>query len=430
MAPGSNAPVLTHAIAITTIMKTLVAILIAAGLGVAVAAVVVTRQQTALRSAQAAESAQREAALAAEKAGLEKALAAARRRPAAPVEAAAPTPAPVVELAKAFPPTECIQRLVALKVSPGPGQAQTMRQVVHELESLIAAGPLALPAIKEFLARNEDIDYEPAAGGKRSSFDPRNGTEFVTPPSLRFGLLDALRRIGGADAEKLMAEVLGTTGRGSEVLYLARVLQDMVPNKYRDLSVTVARDLLTNPIAKTGGPADPLDKEYLFGVLSFYRDASFATQAQAQLVSADGKVDRTAMKYLLTTLGEQTLAIAQQTWNDPRITADQKEPLARVALTYLGSNPQAEPLYKTAINDLSLPKDHRRELIEDLNTDGFANKRNPTPADVTLIQNRLQFIQQHAPNAADVVNAKAFAEAHKDLLQMLNKANAGAQPKP
>ena len=35
-----------------------------------------------------------------------------------------------------------------------------------------------------------------------------------------------------------------------------------------------------------------------------------------------------------------------------------------------------------------------------------------------------------APNATDVVNAKAFTEAHKDLVQMLNKANASALPKP
>ncbi len=412
-------------------MKTIVAVLIAAGLGVAVAAVVINRKQAALRAEQAAESAAREAALAAEKARLEKALAAARNRPVATV--VVETPAPAIQPVKEFSPAECIQRLLALKVMPGPGQAQTMRQVVHELESLIAAGPAALPAIKAFLARNEDLDYDPGAGGKgsgRAPFDPRNSTEFVSPPSLRFGLLDALRRIGGADAEKLMAEVLGTTGRGIEVLYLARVLQDMAPNKYRDLSVTVARDLLVNPAAKTGGPADKLDQAYLYAVLTYFRDSSFAAQAQAQLVSADGKVDRTAMKYLQTTLGEQSLPIAQQAWNDPRITADQKEPLARVALAYLGANPQAEPLFKTAINDMSLPPDHRRELIEDLNTDGFADKRNPTPADLALIQNRLRFIQQNAPNAVDVVNAKAFAEAAKDLLQMLDKANGAVKPKP
>jgi len=409
-------------------MKKLFVILLAAGLGGVVAAVFVSGRQAAWRAAQAADFARKEAAWTVEKLRLEKSLAGARGRtvtietPAAAAQTAG--------LVKGPSARDAVEKLKTLKIAPGPGQTRSMRQVVHELENLIAGGPDALPAIREFLARNEDLDYDANSAGGRGkngsgmSFDPRISTEFLVPPSLRIGLFDVLRQIGGKEAETLLAQALGTTGRGLEVAYLARVLQEMAPDKYRDLAVNAARDLLTNPPAKGSAPLDKFDQNYLYGVLAFFNDASLVPQAQAQLVGADGRIDRAALKYLQGALGEQSIAIAQQAWNDPRTQADQKEPLARVALTYLGVNPQAEALYQTAINDLSLPKDHRRNLIEDLNQDGFTDRKTPGPRDLALIQNRIEFIQQNAPKAADNVNAAAFAEAYKDLLKMQARATA------
>ena len=144
------------------------------------------------------------------------------------------------------------------------------------------------------------------------------------PPTLCLGLFDVVRQIGGAGAEKILADTLTTTGRGLEVLYLAQVLQQMAPNKYRELATGVAKELLANPIAKGAAPLDKLDQSHLFSVLTFFNDGSFAGPAQAQLVTADGKVDRAALKYLQGAMGEQTLTIAQQTWNDPRVTIAEK----------------------------------------------------------------------------------------------------------
>ena len=76
-----------------------------------------------------------------------------------------------------------------------------------------------------------------------------------------------------------------------------------------------------------------------------------------------------------------------------------------------------------------MPPDHRRQLIEDLNQDGFLNQRNLTAKDVPLIESRLRFIQINAPNAIDAVNAAAFAEANKDLLQMLKRATTPPSPR-
>ena len=141
--------------------------------------------------------------------------------------------------------------------------------------------------------------------------------------------------------------------------------------------------------------------------------------AQGQLVQADGALDASALRYLQRSLGPQAVALAAQTWNDPRLTDPaKKEPLARLALNYVGADAQANEFYQAAINDLTLPKDHRRNLIEDLNQDGFADRKNLTERDLPLIQNRLALIEQLAPVATDPVNTAAFAEAYKDLLKM------------
>ena len=134
---------------------------------------------------------------------------------------------------------------------------------------------------------------------------------------------------------------------------------------------------------------DKFNRDYLFGVLSFYNDASYVATAQSQIVLPNGKVDGVAIRYLQQTLGEQSVPMAAQAWQDPRIAADQKEPLARVALSYAGLNQQADQLYQAAINDPALPQDHRRNLIEDLNETGFADPKHLTQADLALIQKRI-----------------------------------------
>ena len=94
------------------------------------------------------------------------------------------------------------------------------------------------------------------------------------------------------------------------------------------------------------------------------------------------------------------------------------EPLARLALSFVGVDSGAEWVWILAINDPNLPPRDRQNLIEDLNEDGFPDKKNITEDDLPLIVNRIELIEQLAPDAIDDVNAAAFAEAYKDLLNM------------
>lgn len=375
---------------------------------------------------------------AAEKLKLEEALKKAKAR-AAVIEtpAAAPeAPVPALVVKPAGPdPRAILDRLQTFKFAPAPGDGQSAarvrqsRRLMHEFESLIDAGAAALPVIREFLARNLDLDYQ--AGGLKGPRDGSVQTEFLVPPSLRLGLFDALRQMGGAQAEGLLVEVLRSTARGVEVAYLSRVLQEMAPNKHRDIAVAAAKELLANPVAEAAA-LDKNDRSYLYGVLHFFNDASYAGIAQGQLLAADGKVDRAALGYLHMALGEQSVPIVANAYQDPRLTdAASKEPLARVALAFVGTNPQAEQMFGKAVRDPALAGEPVRNLVEDLNQNGFANRRVLTPEDVRLATFRLALTEQYLQQPfvqSDKTLSRAFAEANKDLTGVLQRASGAAPP--
>jgi hypothetical protein len=95
-----------------------------------------------------------------------------------------------------------------------------------------------------------------------------------------------------------------------------------------------------------------------------------------------------------------------------------QDPMARVALSFVGSDPDADTYWVGAINDPSLPPEERKDLIEDLNEDGLSDPQHPGPEDMPLILSRLRLLEQLAANAMDDVNRDAFKEAYKDLAGM------------
>ena len=94
------------------------------------------------------------------------------------------------------------------------------------------------------------------------------------------------------------------------------------------------------------------------------------------------------------------------------------DPIARAALGWVGADPEAEAYWYGAINDPQLSANERKDLIEDLNEDGLSDPRRPGPEDLPLILSRMMLIEEAAPYAMDQVNADAFQEAYKDLMNM------------
>jgi cytoskeletal protein RodZ len=94
------------------------------------------------------------------------------------------------------------------------------------------------------------------------------------------------------------------------------------------------------------------------------------------------------------------------------------DPVARIALSLVGADPEAEAYWVEAINDPSLSAHERSDLIEDLNEEGFEDPHHPTFEDLPIILSRLELLEELAPVAMDEVNSEAIWEAAKDLAKM------------
>src|SRR4051812_45676588 len=195
-------------------MKKILLVLLITGAGCAISWTVATSRQHAQAAAQLASQ---QAAWDREKADLEAALSKAGNRRAGQSVYTLETAATISSQST---PAEIIEKLKAAKLG---NSSRNIRIAIAQFESLIDAGTNALPAIREFLMQNQDVAYDSQGLGR--SKGSRIQTDFVVPPSLRFGLFDAAKQIGGPDAEKLLGEVLSTTGRAVEVAYLATTLQ-------------------------------------------------------------------------------------------------------------------------------------------------------------------------------------------------------------
>jgi hypothetical protein len=137
-----------------------------------------------------------------------------------------------------------------------PAQA---KQINQSLKDLVAQGTAAIPSIREFLARNA------------SSVGDQKGGKMVEYSSLRIGLFDALKQIGGPEALEVSLSTLQNTGDPWEVAILARNVEQQAPGEYRQDILKAARESLAqaSPDRLAGGDVGPL-----FQILQTYGDAS------------------------------------------------------------------------------------------------------------------------------------------------------------
>jgi len=370
-------------------MKTLVAIILALGVGFAAAYVVVTKQKDALIAQLQAQRAQPPAAAA--PAPTEKAV------------VAAPPSAPAQES-----PEDILNDLLNIKIGAGEARNNALRLVVFKLEELAQRGDAAVPAIRAFLGRNVDVDYNTqdnsANTNRAGNFRPGRffrrmqdlQTDWVAPPSLRLGLVGGLKEIGGPGAEQALAEMLSSTGRGVEVAYLARVLEQMAPGKYRDAAVAAAKELLMNPPAiNSPDQLDDLYKPYLYGVLEMFNDTSFVPNAEQMLVGPDGRLDRDAMDYLSQVLKDQSVSALYTAYENPGLSNQfDKMNLGREIMTYVGQNPQANSLFTETLSNTNFDSRMKAFTVAQLAGGGFGPFASPAPTDPQTVSGRIQLLTQ------------------------------------
>jgi len=103
------------------------------------------------------------------------------------------------------------------------------------------------------------------------------------------------------------------------------------------------------------------------------------------------------------------------------------DPAARVAMTTVGIDPEAESYWLGAVFDSNLPKSEREDLMEDLNEAGLSDPKHPGPQDLPVILNRLALIEEMLPFADDFM-VEHLGEAYKDLCNLADITQGGGEP--
>ncbi len=406
-------------------MKILIIILLAAGVACASTFFVVSSQKEAqLKVAQAnwdKEKAQLEAAAKTNVAS------------AQTVVVSAPSSSAPAEES----PEDILNDLLAVKLGSGEARNASLRFVVFKLESLAQRGVTAVPAIRSFIGRNVDVDYSAeenqngngadanaanggnnqtnnngggnnrrfnrggfgggggfAGGGRRGRNLQNLRTDWVSPPSLRLGLVGVLQEIGGPESEQALAEMLSSTARGVEVAYLARVLEEIAPGKYATAACAAAKELLLNPPSVDDpDQLDQLSKSYLYGVLEMFHDASFAPNAEQMLVGPDGRLDQDAMDYLNDVLKDQSVSALYSAYQNSNLTNQfDKMNLGREILNYVGQNPQANQLFTDTMSNTNADSRMKSFVVAQLAGGGFGPFAAESPTDPQVVSARVHLL--------------------------------------
>jgi hypothetical protein len=408
-------------------MKVFLGILLAAALGFGCGWLVTSRRHAEQTSHQTATESDSQARIA----YLEQALDDARKtRP----EVKTQTRTVTSTVTNRQSPQEILDLLMRLNPNAGEdSRNRILRRIVYHLESLATLGEEAVPVIHEFLKQNKDVDYTADivnASGQRlsrsgaGSFSIRNlaTTDFLVAPSLRLGLVDVLSQIGSETAQGILAQILDTTGRGVEVAYIARVLQDQVPDKFRENALRAARDLLANPPSVTSpNRLDDNARAYLYQVLSMYNDTSYAEQAKGHLITAEGAVDRQAVSFLTATLKEQAVPSLHAAYSDPRMTNQTERGLILSAiLGFAGTSSQANTVFGQMIADEAVPAGIRSMTIQGL----AGGTGRDLPTDPKQIQGRIDLLREIRGQTRDERLLRSVDETTTKLQQMLTPPTA------
>jgi uncharacterized membrane protein YgcG len=188
-----------------------------------------------------------------------------------------------------------------------------------------------------------------------------------------------------------MTEMLSTTGRGVEVAYLAIMLEEIAPGKYRDAAVGAAKELLMNPPAiDSPDSLDQMSRSYLYGVLEYFKDTSFAINAQQMLVGKDGRLDQDALDYLSTVMKDQSVSALYAAYENPALTNQfDKMRVGREVLNYVGQNSQANALFTETLNNPDIDPRTKAFAVMQLAGGGFGPMASEAPTDPQVASSRI-----------------------------------------
>jgi len=154
----------------------------------------------------------------------------------------------------------------ALVQSGAPITKEQAARFKKDLEELIAGGGASVPAIRDFLTKNVDSDFGEA-----------NGTDELGFSSMRATMIDALKKIGGAEGILGLEQVLQSSAVPNELLDVANGLDAQAPGQFRDEILKAAHEALEMATANQLGTNVELGPAYR--ILNVYGEALNAEAA-------------------------------------------------------------------------------------------------------------------------------------------------------
>ena len=138
---------------------------------------------------------------------------------------------------------------------------------------------------------------------------------------------------------------------------------------------------------------DQLSKAYLYGVLEYFKDASFAINAQQMLVGKDGRLDQDALDYLATVLKDQSVSALYAAYENPALTNQfDKVRVGREVLNYVGQNSQANALFTETLGNPDLDSRMKAFTVIQLAGGGFGPFTSDAPTDSQVISSRITLL--------------------------------------
>jgi len=184
---------------------------------------------------------------------------------------------------------QLVAGLANVDFTHGPITAEQAQQWKVTLQTLTAQGAAAVPAIREFLEQNQEVNFRSLVGG-----------DLLGQSSLRSAFINALGQIGGPEATAAMVQTLQSTTLPSEIAQLAQSLEQQAPGQYRQETINAINEVLN--MASNGQLPGGWDVGALFKVLQTYGDSGtasaleqlqgpykyYATMSLASLQGGDG----------------------------------------------------------------------------------------------------------------------------------------------
>ncbi len=322
-------------------------------------------------------------------------------------------------------PEQMLKHLVTLDPATAATRPRAVRQIIHDLEGLVSAGDLAMPALREFMVQGDDISYildeNRAAGAGAGFWDWHPGqplaSGLILPPTLRMSIADVFRYIGTEEAEISLGLILTTTKHGVEIAYASEILEKLCPGKYTEVANEAARNYILNP--PNNSPMskwDTMAEGYLFEMLSSRGDTSMVQVASDKVVSTKGNLNPAMVGYLSHTLKEKSMPILYKKYNESP-SADVRNNITSLSLRYVGVTDEADKMFRDLMNNETVDPKNRAFSALMVAGGGFGAVHGDVPSDPQVLAKRISLLQELSTTVKDESVRQAILKA----IQVLSK---------